>query len=175
VLVAIFLVGGASPQERMAREVDSARATCLAVGFKDGTQEMATCTMMNVQQAQAAAADARRQAVFDASIKLLQQNNRPPQPVTWCNWSELALIGLPDEVPARTIARCLTDPATSAAGTLNALYRNVSTEGDVNGYIAELQHQAQAVSAGNLSQSEAMLMSQATTLNALFHSLTGWA
>jgi hypothetical protein len=50
------------------------------------------------------------------------------------------------------------------------------TDGDINGYIAELRHQAQAVSAGDLSRCEAMLMSQATTtLNALFHSLTGWA
>ena len=43
------------------------------------------------------------------------------------------------------------------------------------GYIAELRHQAQAVSAGGLSRSEAALMSQATTLKALFHSLPGWA
>jgi hypothetical protein len=48
-------------------------------------------------------------------------------------------------------------------------------DGDINGYIAELRHQARAASAGDLSRSEAMLMSQATTLNALFHSLTGWA
>jgi hypothetical protein len=51
----------------------------------------------------------------------------------------------------------------------------VSEDGDINGYIAELRHQAQEANAGDLSRSEAMLMSQATTLNALFHSLTGWA
>ena len=91
------------------------------------------------------------------------------------NRNAVALVGTPGELPARTVARCLTDPATTAAGTLNTLYRAVSAEGDVNGYIAELQHQAQAASAGNLSRSEAMLMSQATALDALFHSLTGWA
>jgi hypothetical protein len=51
----------------------------------------------------------------------------------------------------------------------------VSAEGDVNGYIAELQHQAHAATTGDLRRSEAMLMAQATTLDALFHSLTGWA
>jgi len=91
------------------------------------------------------------------------------------NRSAVALLAVPDELPAITVARCLTDPATAAAGTINALYRGVSGDGDINGYIAELQHQAQAASAGDLSRSEAMLMSQATTLNALSHSLIGWA
>src|SRR4051812_6026875 len=91
------------------------------------------------------------------------------------NRNAVELVAVPDELPARTVARFLTDPATAAAGTINEMYRSVSAEGDVNGYIAELQHQAQAANAGDLSRSEAMLMSQATTLNALFHSLTGWA
>jgi hypothetical protein len=87
----------------------------------------------------------------------------------------VALVARPEELPERTVARCLTDPATAAAGTINELYRRVSNDGDINGYIAELRYQAQEVNAGDLSRSEAMLMSQATTLNALFHSLTGWA
>ena len=86
ILAALLVVGCATPQQRLANRVNDARATCLAVGFQDGTQDMATCTMVGVQQAQAAA-DARNRAVLDASVKLLQQNNRPPQPVTWCNWS----------------------------------------------------------------------------------------
>jgi hypothetical protein len=69
----------------------------------------------------------------------------------------------------------LTDPATAAAGTINKLHRCVSADGDINGYIAELRHQAQEANAGDLRRSEAMLMSQATTLNALSHSLIGWA
>jgi len=95
-----------------------------------------------------------------------------PEPT---NWNAVELLPVSGEVPARTVARCLTDPATAAAGTINELYRRVSADGDINGYIAELQHQAQAASAGDLSRSEAMLMSQATTLNALSHSIMGWA
>lgn len=87
----------------------------------------------------------------------------------------MALVALPDEAPARTVARCLSDPATRAAGTINMLYRGVSAEGDVNGYIAELQHQARTANAGDLSRSEAMLSTQANTLDALFHTLIGWA
>jgi hypothetical protein len=91
------------------------------------------------------------------------------------NRNALALMPRPEEAPALTVARCLTDPATAAAGTINELYRRVSDDGEINGYIAELQQQAQTVSAGDLSRPEAMLMSQATTLNALSHSLIGWA
>ena len=91
------------------------------------------------------------------------------------NRNAVELVPVSGEVPARTVARCLTDPATAAASTINQLYRHVSADGDINGYIAELQHQAQAASAGDLSRSEAMLVSQATTLNALSHSLIGWA
>ena len=98
-----------------------------------------------------------------------------PVPAEPKNRKAVELVPLSDEVPARTVARCLTDPATAAAGTINELYRRVSDDGDINGYIAELQHQALAASAGDMSRSEVMLTSQATTLNALFHSLTGWA
>jgi len=35
------------------------------------------------------------------------------------NRSAVALLAVPDELPAITVARCLTDPATAAAGTIN--------------------------------------------------------
>ena len=63
------------------------------------------------------------------------------------NRNAVALMARPEEMPERTIARCLTDPATAAAGTINELYRRVSDDGDINGYIAELQHHAQEASA----------------------------
>jgi hypothetical protein len=91
------------------------------------------------------------------------------------NRNAVELVALPSETPARTVARCVLDPATTAAGTLNRLYRTVSQEGNVNGYIAELQHQAHAVNAGDLSRPEAMLTTQAQSLDGLFHSLTNWA
>ena len=87
----------------------------------------------------------------------------------------ISLAGMPGEAPSRTVARCLLDPATTAAGTLHHLNRKVSAEGDVNGYIAELQHLARAANEGDLSRPEAALTTQAQTLDGLFHSLTGWA
>ena len=83
-----------------------------------------------------------------------------PMPAQPRNRNAVELVAVPDQLPARTVARCLTDPATAAAGTINELYRGVCVEGDVNGYIAELQHQAQAASAGDVRRSEGMLMSQ---------------
>ena len=85
------------------------------------------------------------------------------------------MIALPDEAPSRNIARRLLDPATTAGCTLHHIYRGVSEEGNVNGYIAELQQQARAANAGDLSRPEATLTAQAQTLDALFHTLTGWA
>src|SRR5438876_12398981 len=89
--------------------------------------------------------------------------------------SQVLLAPVPGEAPARTVARCMLDPTTGAAGTLNNIHRSVSPDGNINGYIAELQQQAQAVSAGKLDRPEAMLTTQAATLDALFHKLTEWA
>jgi hypothetical protein len=104
-----------------------------------------------------------------------RKNPKPDQAKPAKNRNAVELVALPSETPARTVARCLLDPATTAAGTLNRLYRAVSQEGDINGYIAELQHQAEAANAGNLSRPEAMLTTQAQSLDGLFHSLTNWA
>ena len=104
-----------------------------------------------------------------------KKNPKPDQAKPAKNRNAVELVALPSETPARTVARCLLDPATTAAGTLNRLYRTVSQEGDINGYIAELQHQAEAANAGNLSRPEAMLTAQAQSLDGLFHSLTNWA
>jgi hypothetical protein len=105
----------------------------------------------------------------------MPKKNAQPDQAKPGNRNAVELVALPSETPARTVARCLLDPATTAAGTLNRLYRTVSQEGDINGYIAELQHQAEAANAGNLSRPEAMLTTQAQSLDGLFHSLTNWA
>ena len=101
-------------------------------------------------------------------------SNRPVKPKPPSD-KAIEMIQAPGESPSRTVARCLLDPATKAAGTLNTIYRGVSADSNINGYIAELQRHAQAVRAGNLGRSEAMLMAQAITLDTLFHTLTEWA
>ena len=77
------------------------------------------------------------------------------------------------EAPSHTVARCLLDPATGAAHTLNGIYKEASPDADINGFVAELQAQANAASNGNLVRSEAMLLTQGHTLDALFHSMVG--
>jgi hypothetical protein len=91
------------------------------------------------------------------------------------NKNTVQLVEVPGEAQSRTLARCLLDPTTSAAATLNSIHRTVSPDGNINGYIAELQQQAQAATAGKLDRPEAMLTTQAATLDALFHKLTEWA
>jgi hypothetical protein len=85
----------------------------------------------------------------------------------------IELVAREWEAPARTVARCLLDPTTGAAHILSDVYRAASPDADINGFVAELQAQATAASDGNLGRSEAMLVTQAHTLDALFHSMVG--
>jgi hypothetical protein len=78
--VILLLVGCVSREERQARQVSNARATCLAVGFKDGTNEMANCTMNGVQRAQ----DQRRADQQRALDNLTRPAPAPPKQ-TICN------------------------------------------------------------------------------------------
>jgi hypothetical protein len=105
----------------------------------------------------------------------MAKKRTPPDPAKLVNRNAVEMIALPNEAPSRTIARRLLDPSTTAGSTLHQLYRTISEESNVNGYIEELQHQAQAANAGDLSRSEATLTAQAQTLDGLFHMLTGWA
>jgi hypothetical protein len=79
-----------------------------------------------------------------------------------------------DEPKARTIARGALDPAVTASGSLARINRHWP-QVDINAFVAELQEQAGAASTGDLSRSEGMLVSQAATLDAVFHQMLGWA
>ena len=70
----LALIGCATPQERLSRQLDTARYTCMAAGFKDGTNELANCTMQGVQHAQADR-EARRQQALE-SLKRLTRSRR---------------------------------------------------------------------------------------------------
>src|SRR5947199_8659548 len=85
----------------------------------------------------------------------------------------LILAEVRGERSERTVASALVDPTVTAGNTLNRL--NGNHESDINAIVAELRTQANAVNTGNLARSEAMLLSQATTLDTLFHTLMGWA
>jgi hypothetical protein len=77
--------------------------------------------------------------------------------------------------PGRSRTAALGGGPTALAGNTLARINKGVPELDVNAFVAELQDQAHAASAGNLSRSEGMLIAHAHTLDALFHGLTSWA
>ncbi|MCX7106415.1 MAG: hypothetical protein NTV66_02400 [Methylococcales bacterium] len=72
-----------------------------------------------------------------------------------------------DEDPDEAIAKTLTMPEVGAAGTIRGL-NNIH---DVNALTKILSQQTADVVGGNMTRPEAMLLSQAHTLDALFNSL----
>jgi hypothetical protein len=72
-----------------------------------------------------------------------------------------------DEDPDEAIAKTLTMPEVGAAGTIRGL-NNIH---DVNALTKILSQQTADVIGGNMTRPEAMLLSQAHTLDALFNSL----
>jgi hypothetical protein len=72
-----------------------------------------------------------------------------------------------DEDPDEAIAKTLTMPEVGAAGTI----RGLNDIHDVNALTKILSQQTADVVGGNMTRPEAMLLSQAHTLDALFNSL----
>ena len=72
-----------------------------------------------------------------------------------------------DEDPDETIAKTLTRPEVGAAGTI----RGLNDIHDVNALTKILSQQTADVIGGNMTRPEALLLSQAHTLDALFNSL----
>ena len=74
----------------------------------------------------------------------------------------------PDESKDRAIARELMAPSVQAAVTIQKFEQS---DYDIQGFIAELRGQIDAVHSGDMKRSEAMLITQAHTLNELFNCL----
>ena len=72
-----------------------------------------------------------------------------------------------DEDPDEAVAKILTMPEVGAAGTI----RSLNDIHDVNALTKILSQQTADVVGGNMTRPEAMLLSQAHTLDALFNSL----
>ena len=72
-----------------------------------------------------------------------------------------------DEDPEEAVAKILTMPEVGAAGTI----RGLNDIHDVNALTKILSQQTADVIGGNMTRPEAMLLSQAHTLDALFNSL----
>ena len=72
-----------------------------------------------------------------------------------------------DEDPDEAVAKILTMPEVGAAGTI----RGLNDIHDINALTKILSQQTADVVSGNMTRPEAMLLSQAHTLDALFNSL----
>jgi len=84
--------------------------------------------------------------------------------------NQTTIQGIPEEDPAITFARAVLQPELQAAGTLR---RYGEDYGDLNldSLIASLKEQTRASSGGDLKRADAMLTTQAHTLDAIFNNL----
>jgi len=84
------------------------------------------------------------------------------------NW--ITVAGIPGENPGITVARAMLQPELLAAGTLRE-YGNAYGALDLDGLIASLKEQTRASSDGDRKRADAMLTTQAHTLDAIFNNL----
>ncbi len=90
--------------------------------------------------------------------------SRAPESVT----RVMNIPQLPGETDDTSIARGITRPEVGAAATSS--YFNLLAKGvDINALVAEMSRQTKVVNDGNLDRAEAMLMSQAHSLDAMFN------
>ena len=93
---------------------------------------------------------------------------RKPKPEPVKPRNQITLQAYPDENPDDIIARELTRPAISAAGTIQAMKGD---NHEVNALARELRRQADAVNGGSMVRAEGMLIAQAHTLDEIFNNL----
>ena len=84
----------------------------------------------------------------------------------------ITLAARDGETRKQAIARFAMGPTTLAACLLVDLHTNMP-DTDIAAFIAELDKQVQAANNGNLQRSDAMLVAQSHTLDAIFYSLIG--
>lgn len=81
----------------------------------------------------------------------------------------LVAVVRPGETPDRAVARKLMSPNIQAGLTIRTLE---GSDRDLRGFVDELSAQVTAVHSGDMRRAEAMLITQAHTLNELFNNLT---
>ncbi|MGJ7493436.1 hypothetical protein ACSFA8_00040 [Variovorax sp. RT4R15] len=83
----------------------------------------------------------------------------------------LQLINNPDETLDQTVGRVAADPAVNAGSVMQAYGSHMGDEVNLMSMIGAIQATTQRVRAGDLSDLEAMLVSQATALQTIFTNL----
>jgi len=84
--------------------------------------------------------------------------------------NQIAIPGKLGEDPTVTFARAVLQPELQAAGTLRE-YGKAYGDQDLNGLIFSLKEQTRASHGGDLNRADAMLTTQAHTLDAIFNNL----
>jgi hypothetical protein len=102
-----------------------------------------------------------------------EKNNDMSKPMTTArNPKAVNLNGKKGQTDGEVFARAALVPANSAAFVMDAYHGNTLGDGvDINALIEGLQQTTQQINSGDLSSLEAMLTSQATTLQTIFTSL----
>ncbi|WAR44290.1 hypothetical protein [Methylomonas rapida] len=94
-----------------------------------------------------------------------------PTPPTKDN-GVLSVVQRKDESADAAMARCMLEPETQAGLTIRQWQNPTLPESlGINETIAELKAQSKALKANSMDRAEAMLLSQAQTLESLFHLL----
>jgi len=83
----------------------------------------------------------------------------------------ISIKRLPDESEARAVAHAAMRPALTAALTIARINREPFPDLSLNDLVDELSSQCKELSAGNLGRAEALLTTQAHTLDAIFNHL----
>ena len=83
----------------------------------------------------------------------------------------LQLVQFPDETLAQTVGRIAPDPAVNAGSVMQSFGSHLGEDVDLMSMIGAIQLTTQHVKAGDLSDLEAMLVSQATALQSIFANL----
>ncbi|MFK7945568.1 MAG: hypothetical protein AB8B85_22030 [Paracoccaceae bacterium] len=96
--------------------------------------------------------------------------SRKPKPAKERDPNALTAVRKPEEHEGDALARTVLRPTVQAAVTLQA-YGNLYGELDLEGLINALGEQNKAIADNNLNRGEAMLATQAHTLDAIFNNL----
>src|SRR5665213_1953462 len=116
-------------------------------------------------------------AIAEARSKKPRRGAIQPWPPTAeeraANPHVLGLVQQPGEGTHASLARYVAGPVTNATRTINAVHQGefAGATLDATALMHELEQQVKAVNNGSLARGEAMLVSQAHTLDAMFHAL----
>jgi hypothetical protein len=98
----------------------------------------------------------------------------PSKPESTCGNRVVEVRQMPGEAVDATISKTVTKPEVGAA-SVTSYFNPLTSDVDINALAAELSRQTTLVTEGDLARAEAMLISQAHSLDAIFNAFCGRA